>query len=305
LHDLEGGVVHAQPLQFVSHFVNIDDPRLFLVKQIESHLVHHLLLSFHLQIGKFGHIGATHYVKDQRLAHHSLSKLRILFRHDDVECHGEGEHERFLLRSFHIGGLNLARPDNRIGNATLTEHPTDNKTSSTIAPGAMHEHVLALMQQARDIQDVGDHLRVVGQVEVHDGAIDEQEAFVFALPMAFDVTMARKNPQFAEAVVCETLVLHVMCGTDMARLPTLVMTTEQQSVYKVTFDLFDKNKAGVIDVHEVRHELKRLGVHDAALEVLHGRGSFKIDLESFFRLMTVPPQVARTELFAPSPSTKA
>jgi len=132
-----------------------------------------------------------------------------------------------------------------------------------------------------------------------------QEQFVFALPMAFDVGMAKRNPQFAEAVVCETLVLHVMCGTDMARLPALVMTVEQQTVYKVTFDLFDKNKAGIIDIHEVRHELKRLGVHDAALEVLHGRGSYKLDLESFYRLMTVPPQVARTELFAPSPSAKA
>jgi len=126
----------------------------------------------------------------------------------------------------------------------------------------------------------------------------EQEAFVFALPMAFDVNMAKKNPQFAEAVVCETLVLHVMAGTDVAKLPKLEMKAEQQVVYKVTFELFDKAKSGVIDIHEVRHELKRLGVQDDALGAMQGKKTYKIDLETFYRLMMVPPQVPRTELFA-------
>jgi protein tyrosine/serine phosphatase len=133
---------------------------------------------------------------------------------------------------------------------------------------------------------------------------NQQEEFVFALPVALDEALAKKNPQFAQAVACEMLVNHAIAGTDLSKLATVEMKQELQDVYKATFDLLDKDKSGFIDMHEVLAPLKKLGVEDFALEAIKRKPAQKIDLKTFFRLMVTPPKVVRSDLFDENSSRK-
>jgi hypothetical protein len=144
---------------------------------------------------------------------------------------------------------------------------------------------------------VADPIVWARQVKTSYVETNQQEEFVFALPVALDEALAKKNPQFAQAVACEMLVNHAIAGTDLSKLATLEMKQEQQACYKATFDLLDKDKSGTIDLHEVLATLKKLGVEDFALEAIKRKPSWKIDLPTFFRLMVTAPAVKRSDLF--------
>eukprot|EP01002_Notosolenus_urceolatus_P016183 NODE_971_length_1645_cov_53.157895_g801_i0.p1 GENE.NODE_971_length_1645_cov_53.157895_g801_i0~~NODE_971_length_1645_cov_53.157895_g801_i0.p1 ORF type:complete len:471 (-),score=112.50 NODE_971_length_1645_cov_53.157895_g801_i0:101-1513(-) len=141
-----------------------------------------------------------------------------------------------------------------------------------------------------------------------------QERFVHELPLVFDDHLAQQNPQFFQAVVAEQLLDHFLDDTDPTSLPVPdgILDDATRADYRAVFNLFDKDKSGVISIPECAEIFRTLGAHPDVLAQVCANGTdtgkrnrrknsplANLHFPAFLRIMCAPPKYHVTHLFSP------